>query len=369
MKIALISGSRSDRNALVMVEKALRDAKCHDVSIVSIEPAISARRRKDPAWTVVVSAEYVADRIAADDPDMVVVHGDRHEVLGAVVAANVLKVPIAHIGGGDLTEGSQDDCFRHSITKLSHIHFVSHDEARGRVIQLGEEPDRVFTTGCPGIDMVMATDTIGRKETFEVVGLDGLVVARRALLVLFHPETLSDTRPSLDALSDALMARTEALVLLGPNADAGSNLIREEWQRLAANRPDTVYRDNVEPQVFYSLLRWCDALVGNSSAGFYEAPCFAINVLNIGDRQKGRPNHCRIVNLYTELDAGTIYDFIGQAVAYKAEPWSSNPYGDGHASERIAKVIGGIEDSKALLRKRWHQMPTIYTHPIMERLA
>lgn len=347
MKIALISGSRSDRNALEMVFHALNEGPDH-------EPSLLEFRHQ----TIVDSVADIQSNWGAWDKfdyELAVLHGDRIEILSAAIALNHAGVPIAHIGGGDITEGSQDDCFRHAITKLSHLHFASNQDSADRIIQMGEEPGRVHVTGCPGIDMVMATPTLGQDETDIAVGLNGAATPQRTLLVLFHPNTLGDTASELEALSVALARRTEALVLLGPNADAGGDLIRREWQRLAQNRPDTVYHDNVEPQVFYSLLKWCDVLVGNSSAGFYEAPCFDIQVINIGDRQKGRP-HPFNVRTCPDMMATWIGDFIDRAIKTGFGKGNSQ-YGDGHAAERIAKVIGGIEDPRVLLRKKFRTCP------------
>ncbi len=384
MKIALISGSRSDRNALVMVEKALRS---NDHSVRTIDVSWPDEEEDihgpiDSAVSASLNVNGILDKVMDSmnggetnpwwpwkgDTPLIVVHGDRHEILGAVVGANIMGWPIAHIGGGDITEGSQDDCFRHAITKLSHLHFASNQDSADRIVQMGEEPDRVHVTGCPGIDMVMATPTLNREDTFIAVGLgirqqmptdygtdDSIAVTTpaRSLVVLFHPNTLDDTASELEALSVALSRRTEALVLLGPNADAGNDLIRREWQRLAQNRADTVYHDNVEPQVFYSLLKWCDVLIGNSSAGFYEAPCFGTKVLDIGDRQHGRLPHTNMFGSYSG-DHREITACLDQVITAKSEP-CVNPYSDGHASERIAKVICGINDPRTLLRKKFNE--------------
>src|SRR5437899_3603755 len=252
MRIYLISGSRSDWNALEMVARSLRLFGEYDTSWVNCRPALDAVSRDEAAANTAGQVEFARLAMMELRPDMVFVHGDRHEVLGAAVAANVMGVPIAHIGGGDLTEGSQDDSFRHAITKLSHLHFASNQDSADRIIQMGEEPDRVHVTGCPGIDMVMATPTLNRFDTFAAVGLcapqctegqsyhmtkewremSERPVPQRSLLVLFHPDTLGGaTSAQLDALSVALSRRREALVLLGPNADAGGDLIRREWQR------------------------------------------------------------------------------------------------------------------------------------------
>lgn len=381
MRIALISGSRSDRNALVMVRDMLGSA--HEKRWIELGPegmvGPSRWALPEKPWHPVVAAEkalfwtglnvngFGEDHVG--HADLAILHGDRHEVLAAAVACNVMGIPIAHIGGGDITEGSQDDCFRHAITKLSHLHFASCQDSADRIIQMGEEPDRVHVTGCPGIDMVMATETLGWFETFEAVGMWRMETPHiqpavkpgakpfRSLLVLFHPNTLGDTAAELKALSEALMSRREALVLLGPNADAGSDLIRREWQSHARERPDTIYHENVEPQLFYSLLKHCDVLVGNSSAGYYEASYFGTKVLDLGDRQCGRTRPFN-VRQESHWNAGVISSHID--VAMSKEPWVGglvdHPYGDGHAAERIAKVIGGIKDPRALLRKRFHEV-------------
>lgn len=349
MKIALITGSRSDRNALEMVHRALISNN-HDVRWVNVSPTMHAKSNHDAGYMTAGSVQFVCDTLKNDNADLVVIHGDRHEILGAAIATNVMGIPIAHIGGGDITEGSQDDCFRHAITKFSHLHFAANEDAADRIIQMGEEPDRVHVTGCPGIDMVMATPTLGRDETFATVGL---VTPAKSILVLFHPNTLGDTAVELKALSDALMRRREALVLLGPNADAGGNLIRDEWQAIARNRPNTIYHDNVPPQVFYSLMKWCDVMVGNSSAGFYEAPCFGIPVIDLGDRQKGRLEPSNVVRAGVAFNVDYIMDSLDFVPIGYRSTGRSNFYGDGHAAERISKVMGEIKDPKALLRKKF----------------
>lgn len=367
MKIALITGSRADRAALEMVRSAL-GAPVHWIDLdgptwAGWHPIHRTKLAYDHVWL---------ELWRPDEPqfDLVVLHGDRHEILGAAMAANIMGVPIAHLGGGDLTEGSQDDCFRHAITKLSHLHFPSNADAGIRIEQMGEDPARVHVVGCPGIDLLMRTPLMGRDEAFAAVGLKS---CERCLLVLFHPNTLGDTAAELQALSEALQARPAgtAMVLIGPNADAGSDLIRAEWKRLAAlsgkrwdnmmagyspsaEYPPIPYHDNLARPLFLSLLKHCDALVGNSSAGFYEAPCFGTAVINIGDRQQGRPKPSNVTTVRAE--AAEILKGIKGALAFAGfgkHLMVKNPYGDGHAAERIASVISSIGDPKALLRKRF----------------
>lgn len=352
MKIALVTGSRSDRNALAMVEKALA-ADGYDVWClpIGLDPSAS---NYEAAVVASESIRMVASHFNSRRTYMVVLHGDRHEILGAAVAANVMGVPIAHLGGGDLTEGSQDDCFRHAITKLSHLHFPTNQDAADRIVQMGEDPSCVHMVGDPGIDMVIATPTLDRSETFAAVGL---ATPARCLLVLFHPNTMYDPASELEALSDALERCDEAVVFIGPNADVGSDLIRKEWRRLAADHQNTVYHDNLPPKMFYSLMKWCDVMVGNSSAAFYEAPCFGIRVINVGDRQQGRLIPQTVETWPAKADA--IAFGIRRALELakiENKIRVPNDYGDGYAAERIVKVIGGITEPKSLLRKRFHHV-------------
>lgn len=293
--------------------------------------------------------------------DLMIIHGDRHEIVGAALAANIMGVPIAHLGGGDVTEGSQDDCFRHAITKLAHLHFPSNQDSAPRIIQMGEDPAHVHAVGCPGIDAVLATPLLTRSATFAAVGF-GLATPVRSLLVLLHPNTLGDTRVELEALSYALQTcpggigmNGSAVILVGPNADAGGDLIRAEWQ-LLSSWAKFHYHETLPSRIFLSLMRWCDVMVGNSSSGFYEAPCFGTPVVNIGDRQQGRPKPRSVTTV--RADADEISKAIAANLAFAGfgkHLGVTNPYGDGHSAERIAKIIGAIDDPRALLRKTFRQ--------------
>lgn len=359
MRIMIVSGSRSDRNGLVMVKKALEEAGhfCWFLPLDSPLPEHPAVTMNDA-----VSKCFVYGKDMPERWDLGIVHGDRYEIVAAALAMNVAGIPIAHIGGGDITEGSQDDCFRHAITKLSHLHFVSHDHAYQRVLQMGEEEHCVFMTGCPGIDMVLSTKVSSRDETLERVGLP--LDAQRVIVVLFHPNTLGDTRSELDALAGALRVCGGAIVLLGPNHDLGANLIRDEWQKLCIPKSDILpvrYHDNLQPQLFYSLLHHADVLIGNSSAGYYEAPCFGIPVVDLGDRQMGRPRASNIMNCSFARGSDGITQMLRRAIAGRHSVKAiANPYGDGKAAQRIADVISQIDDPKELLRKRFVEieMPT-----------
>jgi UDP-hydrolysing UDP-N-acetyl-D-glucosamine 2-epimerase len=357
-----------------MVRRALT-ATGHDVVWTDISQETGRWVEWTPIGRVIHAMQKVMVSLShqpGGPADLVVVHGDRHEILAAAVASNVMGVPVAHIGGGDLTEGSQDDCFRHAITKLAHLHFPSNADSADRIVQMGEQPSRVHVTGCPGLDMVAETEILSREDTFRSACL---TPCERLVLVVFHPNTLGDTRAEVKALTDALEPRREAIVLCGPNADEGCDIIRSAWDWLIVKAlPDStpvsdprartgrvVGHDNLEPRVFHSLMAHADVMVGNSSAGFYEAPHFGIPVVNIGDRQLGRVVPPNVTTVGP--DAEMISAVVDQAMAMPRNTLGSSLYGDGHAAARIAGVISAIWDPKPLLRKQFSG-PGEYFQPI-----
>lgn len=364
MKIALVTGSRSDRGALEMVAAALR---AHDVVWYPLGPS---GMPPGPCHTLdkAHAASQAADAVLTIEnsfgecqqiADLIILHGDRYEILGAAMAANIMGVPIAHLGGGDVTEGSQDDGYRHAITKLAHLHFPTHEAAGRRIIQMGEPPDRVHVVGDPSVDRAMAAEAMERDETFRAVGL---ATPQRAALVSWHPNPLGDTDAETGALYDALdrLPADVAVIWIGPNADAGNDMVRRHGQAFAERRNDrragsAAYHDNLDARTYFSLMGHCDVMVGNSSAALIEAPVFGLPAVNIGDRQKGRPEPQNVVSCAPV--AADILSFIRLQFEYGRAP-CVNPYGDGHAAERIAEIIGRIADPRALLRKVFHDCPS-----------
>jgi UDP-hydrolysing UDP-N-acetyl-D-glucosamine 2-epimerase len=360
MKIAIITGSRADRGPLEMVFQALDvygqpDGKPLFPRWIDITPT---GHKPDLVQIAAASACWIGGELAEKHVDLVVVHGDRYEILGAVMGTNMMGIPIAHLAGGDVTEGSADDCYRHAITKLSHLHFPNCPESAARITQMGEESERVHMVGDPAIDRILKTPLLGKQETFRAVGLPGF---HRGLLVSLHPDTLGHTQSLVNALLDALRGLPSDLgiILIGPNADPGHQTIELAWQ-LLASRPNTVYHPDLPGNVFLSLLKHCDGLVGNSSAGFYEAPCFGLPVINIGDRQKGRRPAGLLYECKPTSDAisskisGVLHGTLGrEAQELIGRCSTKQSIGDGHAAERIADIIGSIKDPKSLLRKRF----------------
>lgn len=285
-------------------------------------------------------------------PDVVVILGDRFEMLSAATAAFTLRLPIAHIHGGEVTEGALDEGYRHAITKLSALHFTAAEPYRQRVIQLGELPERVFTVGAPGLDHLLRTETLPLAELEAFLGLS---LAQPTALVTFHPATLdvSDAADQCAALLAALAVFSEwQFVLTRPNADAGGRAIFPLLDAFAA-------KDPVRRRVFaslgqaryLSLLRQVPVVIGNSSSGIIEAPSFGAATVNVGDRQRGRLRAASVIDCPIETDA--IVRAIRQAISaeFQAQlPAVKNPYGAGDAAGRMTQILRTVPLAP-LLRK------------------
>ncbi len=274
-------------------------------------------------------------------PDVVVILGDRFEMLSAATAAFTLRRPIAHIHGGEVTEGALDEGYRHAITKLSALHFTAAEPYRQRVIQLGELPERVFTVGAPGLDYLRRTEPLPLATLEAFLGLS---LAQPTALVTFHPATLdeADAAEQCAALLAALAVFAEwQFVLTRPNADAGG---RAMWPLLDAFAAADPARRRVFASLgqarYLSLLRRVPVVIGNSSSGIIEAPSFGAATGNVGERQRGRLRAASVVDCPVETDA--IVCAIRQAVSaeFQAQlPAVQNPYGAGDAAGRMTHIL------------------------------
>lgn len=353
MKAAILSGSRADAGALVAVEQALARAGVLTDWFSVPGPIARQDSRLTVCSATALACSATAKYLHQNTPAIVLVHGDRYEILGAATAAFLLGLPIAHLGGGDITEGSQDDSIRHSITKLSHLHFATCDESARRLVQLGEAPDRVFNVGDPGIDVFFEDSALlGRSATLKTLGLS----VERYFLVAFHPNTLGDTSSELTILMESLKRIQKALpdvglVLLDPNKDAGFALIEQQFQRLVGEK--VRYCVNLPRRVYLSTLKHAVALIGNSSAALYEAPSAGTWVINLGDRQRGR----LIMDnwLGTARSVDSLVANMQKAAKIEHKPSRYNPYGDGFACDRIAKILTSMKPSD-LLRKHFNDI-------------
>jgi UDP-N-acetylglucosamine 2-epimerase (non-hydrolysing) len=285
-------------------------------------------------------------------PDLVVVLGDRFEMLSAATAALPFVLPVAHLHGGEVTEGAIDNQIRHAITKCAHLHFVSAEPHARRVAAMGEEPWRIHNVGAPGLDRVRTTPLLSRAELGRRLALDG---DDRWLLVTYHPVTLEyrDTGRHVDELLAALEKIDATLVVTYPNADTAGRMVIARLEEFAGRHARVHLVRNLGDDVYLSMLRHADAMVGNSSSGLIEAPSFELPVVNVGARQAGRLRAANVVDVGPERDE--ILAGIEAALAPSFRTGLrglANPYGDGRAAERIVRVLRTVELSPALTRKR-----------------
>ena len=230
-----------------------------------------------------------ADALDRLKPDLLLLLGDRFEILAAAQAALVARLPVAHLCGGDVTEGAFDEAIRHAITKMAHLHFATNEPAARRLRQLGEDPDRVFAVGSPGIDYLLRAPPLSGDELARATGLDA---GRRLLLVTFHPATLG-AGAALDELEELLAALAALggdiqLAFTRPNADTDGRALAQRLERFVAAQANARLFAALGSRVYASLLRRAEAVIGNSSSGLYEAPSVGTPTVDIGDRQRGR---------------------------------------------------------------------------------
>jgi UDP-hydrolysing UDP-N-acetyl-D-glucosamine 2-epimerase len=290
-------------------------------------------------------------------PDIVVLLGDRFETLAAATAASLLRIPVAHIHGGEISEGAIDDAFRHAITKLSHLHFVAAEPFRQRVIQMGEDPARVFTVGTPGLDNFLRLELPDRATLAQRLGI---ALDRQMFLVTYHPASLEgDPLPALEELLAALDRFPDAsLVFTKANADAGGRAINDRLERYVMSRPDrAVLVASLGQSCYLAALKEAAVVVGNSSSGLIEAPAAGTPTVNLGARQQGRARASSVIDCAERRD--DIADVIRKAldpamraVAAKDDP----PYGrPGDAAGAILKVLR-TAPLEGILLKKFHDL-------------
>jgi GDP/UDP-N,N'-diacetylbacillosamine 2-epimerase (hydrolysing) len=286
--------------------------------------------------------------MAQSRPDLVVVIGDRGEMLAGAIAALHLGIPIVHLHGGERS-GTVDEPVRHAITKLSHWHFVATEESRDRVIRMGERPEHVWITGAPSLDDLAAQ---GAKPRTQVLFELGLAAADRFVLVLFHPvvqemdDAYAQTAALAQALRDTLAQSRTHIVWLAPNADAGSAGILQALDEIGDERLLRI--THLPRPVYVAALSHAEALVGNSSSGIIEAASFGTPVVNIGNRQRARERNLNTVDCAGDQSA--IAAAIAQVLAHGRYP-PANRYGDGRAGERITHLLATLSVSADLLDK------------------
>ncbi len=306
--------------------------------LARIECLLSSDSDTGMAKTIGVAMLGLADALTAWRPDLLLLIADRYEMLAPASVAVALRIPIAHIEGGEVSQGAIDDQVRNALTKLAHLHFTSTPMARRRVIAMGEEPWRVTRAGAPSLDHLRRSALLDRAALEARLGL---ALTPPTVLAAYHPVTiLRDTTQEADALFAALAQAPGQLIFVYPNADAGSYALIERTRALAEMRPHTHIFVNLDAVTYWSLLGQVDAMVGNSSSGIMEAASFALPTVNVGMRQQGRERARNVIDAPAET--GAILAAIDEALRpefRKTLRGMANPYGDGTAATTIARVL------------------------------
>jgi UDP-hydrolysing UDP-N-acetyl-D-glucosamine 2-epimerase len=319
-----------------------------------IEMLLSSETPEGIAKSMGLGTIGFAQAYARSRPDILMVLGDRFEMHAAVVAALPFNIPVAHIHGGELTEGAIDDAIRHAITKMSHLHFVATETYARRVIQMGEESWRVVVSGAPGLDNLHDIELLSREALEKQYDVD---LQDPFLLVTYHPVTLEyeQTRNQIDVFLDALEETDFTLIFTYPNADTGSRLIIERLRDFVADHQRAYFLVNLGTQGYFSMMNHAEAMVGNSSSGIIEAASFKLPVVNIGHRQKGRVRGknvidvgCSRVEISTGIEKATSQTFRRMLAKL------TNPYGGGKASRVIIDKLQNISLDRDLIVKHFY---------------
>jgi GDP/UDP-N,N'-diacetylbacillosamine 2-epimerase (hydrolysing) len=383
-KICVVTGTRAEYGLLRWLMEGISQSKYLELQLVvtgahlSPEFGLTYKTIEDDGFTIsrkvemLLSSDTVvgvtksmglavcgfADALADLSPDMLLVLGDRYEILAAASAATIARIPVIHLHGGELTEGAIDEAIRHAITKMSHLHFVAAEAYRQRVIQLGEQPERVFCVGGLGIDNIQRLPLMDRPSLEESLGF---ALGRKNLLVTFHPTTLEPgtAAAQMQELMNALSVLEDThLIFTLPNADTEGRQLFELVRTFASKHPDRARVYSSLGQLRYlSVVRHVDAVVGNSSSGLIEVPTLGKPTINIGDRQRGRLKAASVIDCEPHKDSILAALAIGYSPEFQERLVRvENPYGTGGASAKIVKVLEEM-DVGCLLKKTFFDLP------------
>jgi len=376
-KICVVTGSRADYGLLYWVMKEIQKDPDLELQIIAtgmhlspefgltykviekdgfvidekVEMILSSDSPIGTAKSIGLGTIGFADALDRQKPDILVVLGDRYEILAAAQAALVARIPIAHIGGGDVTEGAFDDSIRHCITKMSHFHFVTNEIAAERVRQLGERTEYVYNVGSPGLDQIRHLTLLERGELEQALGFS---FRRKNLLITFHPSTLS-SQPAAIQFQELLDAVSTfgidvGLIFTKPNSDPEGRIIIQMIDEYVLRHKNAKAYSSLGQRYYLSAVAQVDAVIGNSSSGLYEVPSFKKPTVDIGDRQKGRLRASSVINC--DPDAVSIEHAIKEAF-FKDCSDAVNPYGDGDSSSKICAVLRDTSSFDHLLKKRF----------------
>ncbi len=382
-RICVVTGSRADYCPLLPVLRAIladeflelelvvtgshlsnffgntvKEIVSDDIPIAARLPILDDSRSEASATSESMGKALasVGAYFADSKPDLLLVLGDRYEAFSAVAAALAHTIPVAHLHGGELTIGLIDDALRHAMTKMSHFHFAATQTYADRIVQLGENPSRVFLTGAPQLDLLSTTEFLSLSELQDLLGIS---LPEAPLLVTYHPVTLEcqDTRLHIDNVLSALESVSAPIVFTKPNADTGFRIISQQLEEFCGRHENAYLVDNLGSRAYLSVMKVAAALVGNSSSGIVEAGSFSLPVLNIGSRQQGRITGPNVV------DVGIAREEISRGLAQVLDPkfresiaGMQNPYGDGKAAPRIIKQLREQSLEPDLLKKQFYDI-------------
>lgn len=376
-RIAVLSTSRADYGHLYWVLRDLQAADDVDLRIIAtgahmaptfgqtvdqftehgfdVEARLECQLDSDSdigmAKTIGVSILGLADVLGRLRPDLLLLIADRYEMLAPAATALALRIPIAHIEGGEISEGAIDDAVRNAMTKLSHLHFVSTEQARRRVLAMGEEAWRVQRAGAPSLDHLRRSRLGDRRQLEQLLKLS---LDSPPVIVAYHPVTLvQDSHSEVEALFAALETLREPVIFCFPNADTGHQAIIERARSFCRDHPGARLNTNLDLFDFWTLLRHASAMVGNSSSGIMETPSLELPFVNIGDRQRGRERAANVIDVPGEHQAIVEALQRARSAAFRTGiTGMTNPYGDGRAAERIVRALRHCPLGESLLIKR-----------------
>ncbi|MDB9892079.1 UDP-N-acetylglucosamine 2-epimerase [Amylibacter sp.] len=383
MKICVFTGTRAEYGLLYWLLKDLQSDPYFDLKILvsgthlspefgetytqieidgfhvdeKVEMLLSSNSAAGTAKSIGVGVLGFTDALSRLEPDGLILLGDRFEALAAAQTALILRIPVIHLHGGEITEGAYDDSIRHAITKLSYLHATSSDEHRNRVIQLGEAPNRVFNTGAIGLDHIsrgnfMTLSEISKSLNFEI--------SKDYFVVTYHPVTLADEPPEVAflALLNALdIFENHQVILTYPNADDGGRIIISMIDQYAADRTDRICAiPSLGRTRYLSAVKHSSAVIGNSSSGIIEVPSLGVPTINVGSRQLGRLASNSVINC--DPDKSAIVSTILSAIGEGDKVPLSNPYGEGDASRKIIDILKTVKFKKT---KKFFDIKAGYT--------
>ena len=382
-KICVVTGSRAEYGLLRWLMEDIRNTSDLQLQLIvtgmhlSPQYGLTYREIEQDGFTIDAKVEMLlssdtptgvtkamglgligfADVLQQLQPDLLLILGDRFEILAAASAAMIAKIPMAHLHGGELTEGAFDEAIRHAITKMAHLHFVAAEAYRRRVIQLGEHPDRVFLVGALGVDNIRRLALLNRSVLEKDLSFK---FGEKNLLVTFHPVTLEhqSSKIQIEQLLAALSLFADIhLIFTMPNADTDNIIIRELIENFVTTRSNACVYTSLGQLRYLSCLQYVDGVIGNSSSGLIEVPSFKKGTINIGERQRGRIKAASVIDCMPQQEsiASAIETLYSQVFQTRLE-LLTNPYEMTGTSESIVQALRMCE-TNTLLKKNFYNLP------------